>query len=84
MSWRRGRKGKRMNISKQTFERWKRYKYLLACVGAWIILQIPIPIEYKDMNICSVNIPILGLMFIIGFWSWIFIKIDIKLEKAAK
>lgn len=73
-----------MNISKQTFTRWKQFKYPLAWIGAWIILQIQFPPEFKDMNVYSVNIPILGLMILCVVWGCILVMIDSRLEKVVK
>ncbi len=73
-----------MNISKQTFNHWKRFEYPLAWIGTWIILQIPFPPEYKDMNVYSVNIPIAGLILMCVVWCCILVMIDSRLEKAVK
>ena len=45
------------------------------------MLQIPFPAEYKDINFYSVNIPTLGLMFLVVGWICIIKMIDSKLEK---
>ena len=73
-----------MNISKQTFNKWKLFKYPLAWAGAWTILQIPVPPEFKDINVYSVNIPILGLMLMCVVWGCILVMIDLRLEKAVR
>ena len=70
-----------MNILKRIFQYWTPLKYILAWGGAWIVLQIPFPAEYKDINFYSVNLPILGLMFLVTGWICIIIMIDSKVEK---
>jgi len=70
-----------MNILKQMFQYWAPFKYIIAWGGAWIILQIPFPAEYKDINFYSVNIPVLGLVVLVTGWICVLVMIDLKLEK---
>jgi len=69
-----------MNISKKQYEYWSSLKFILAGGWMWILLNIPLPPEYKDINFYSVNIPIAILLILLIGGLSVIIEVDSKLK----